>query len=176
MVHNQPIASAVSTELSASLQQTLTSRRLRNLEQYASLPDSFSSFMLLILAVALISGGMALLIAQSVQIFQLRQQIDKVSAAYQAVERQNAELIWAIAQYTSLDRVRQRALALGYGPPSQRHYVVQGAQANTAFIEQVAPPNPAQPAAESPDAIGKPPTFAEQVQQFIKQARQSWWP
>jgi hypothetical protein len=176
MVHNQPIASAVSTELSASLQQTLTGRRLRNLEQYASLPDSFSSFMLLILAIALVSGGMALLILQSVQIFQLRQQISAVNAAYQTVERQNAELVWAIAQHTALSRIRERALALGYEPPSQRHYVVQATPAEAVLAEQAAPANAAPPTTRSLDSIHQPSTFADQLQQFMKQARHLWWP
>jgi cytoskeletal protein RodZ len=176
MVHNQPIASAVSTELSASLQQTLTGRRLRNLEQIVSLPGSFSSFLLLILAVALVSGGMALLIVQSVQIFQLRQQINKVEIAYQAVERQNAELVWAIAQHTSLNRVRQRALALGYEPPSERHYVVQATPANTARTAQISPANPSLSATESPDVRRSSSTIADHLQQIVNQARQSWWP
>jgi hypothetical protein len=176
MVHNQPITSAVSTELSASLQQTLTGRRLRNLEQYASLPDSFSSFLLLFLTIALVSGGMALLIIQSVQIFQLRQQINTVNEVYQTIERQNAELIWAIAQHSSLHHVREQALALGYQAPTQRHFVVQATPANTAFTEQVAPANSAQPAIASRDGPPKPSTFAEQLQQFITEARQLWWP
>jgi cell division protein FtsL len=122
MVRNQTLTSAVSAELTGSLQQTLTEGRLRRLEQQIGLPTTFAGFLVLALAVALVCGGMALLVVTSVQTYQARQQLASLERTYQAIERQNAELVWQIAQHTNLEQVRQRALALGYQPPAERHF------------------------------------------------------
>ncbi|RIK43141.1 MAG: hypothetical protein DCC55_06575 [Chloroflexi bacterium] len=123
MVRNQTFTSAVSAELTGSLQQTLAKGRLRRLEQQIGLPATFSGFLLFALAVTILCACMALLVITSVQTYQARQQIAALERRYREVEQQNAELVWQIAQHTSLEQVRQRALALGYEAPAFRHFV-----------------------------------------------------
>lgn len=170
MVRNQTLTSAVSAELTGSLHQTLTEGRLRRLEQQIGLPTTFGGFLLLALAVALVCGGMALLVITSVQTYRARQHIAGLERTYQAIERQNAELVWQIAQHTTLEQVRQRALALGYQPPAGRHFVPWPSTSPTA-----------QPPAEisvAPSRVnGAAPTDADLWGWAIEQVNRirTWW-
>lgn len=170
MVRNQTLTSAVSAELTGSLQQTLAEGRLRRLEQRIGLPTTFTGFLLLVLAVALLCAGMALLVITSVQTYQARQQITTLERTYRAVERQNAELVWQIAQHTTLEQVRQRALALGYQPPATRHFAPWS---STSPAIQA----PAATFAANSNAIGEAPTGSDLWNWAVEQINRirTWW-
>jgi cell division protein FtsL len=170
MVRNQTITSAVSAELTGSLQQTLAEGRLRRLEQHIGLPTTFAGFVLMTLAVALLCAGMALLVITSVQTYQARQQIVALERTYRMVERENAEFVWQIAQHTTLEQVRQRALALGYQPPAARHFVPWSSPSSIAQApaERFAAPTRSDDSAPtSPDLWG---WAVEQVNRI-----RTWW-
>jgi hypothetical protein len=88
----------------------------------------------------LICGGLTLNILLSLQIYQIGQQASQLRADYQAVERQNAELVWAIAQHSSLAQLQERALALGYEVPQARHYVATPAGPDSTAIAPASQP------------------------------------
>jgi cell division protein FtsL len=129
MVHNQSLSSSVSASVSAewteTLQQPLTQDRLRALDRQLILPTTLTGFLWLLAAVLLVCAGMSLLIYTSAQTFALRQQVAVLKQQQRAIERQNAEIVWQIAQHTSLVQIRQRAEALGYQVPTVRHFVIQ---------------------------------------------------
>jgi hypothetical protein len=123
MIHHQTITSSVSAELSTSLRQTLPQPRFGLAAPPVPLPTTWHGFAWLLAGVLLVCAGLTVHILLSVQIYQARQQVGQLQAEYQAIERQNAELVWAIAQHTALARVQDRAVALGYEVPQARHYV-----------------------------------------------------
>ena len=175
MLRNQTftssVTSAMSAEITESFQQKLAGApRLRTMEQLIGLPTSARGFVLVTLTTALVCAGMALLVFTSIQTFQTRQLIAQRQQQQQRIERQNANLIWQIAQYTALDKVRQRALDLGYEAPTARNFVVrQENVAPTPMADDagVAPINPVGQHAAKPDMSQ---WFQQQIRPFI-----SWW-
>lgn len=172
MVRNETI----SAELTGTFQRKMTARRWDGLEQLIGLPTTAGGFALVLGSVVLIGAMMTLLVMTSVQTFQLRQQIASLEQQHRAVERQNAEFVWQIAQHTSLAQIQRRAAALGYETPVKRHYVrraplTQGEA--TATIEQAnASPNTPAPATQSQPAAN-PELWDWVVQQFNQIQR--WW-
>jgi hypothetical protein len=124
MVRNQTITSSVSADLGDSFQGTLNGARARVRALPIGLPESIHSFFLLLIGVAVACVGLASYVSISVELFQTKQLIQSLEDQYQAAERQNSELIWAIARHTSLAEVEQRALALGYEVAQTRLYVI----------------------------------------------------
>jgi hypothetical protein len=143
MVQNQTFSPAAPADLTGSLQQNLGVGRMRRWEEAIGLPSSAAGFFWLALAVLLVCAGMAVLVMTSVQSFQTRRQISALEAQFHATERENAELVWQIAQHTALDSLRQRALALGYEAPTQRHFV-------TLTAHDAAPPSADPPLSTTP--------------------------
>jgi len=50
-------------------------------------------------------------------------QIEHLRAELTALKQQNAQLELEIAQWETLPRIEERARALGFGPPTQVHYL-----------------------------------------------------
>lgn len=169
MVRNQTITSSVSASVSAelthSLQQTLTAPRWRPLDELLGLPTTLRGFVLFVLAAALVCAGMSLLVLSSIQLFQARQQIATLQQHYRAIERENAELVWQIAQHTSLATVQRRASELGYEVPAVRHFVAP--LPVTPPVLDVPLPVAAPAAAQSGDLWA---WAQQQIQSF-----QLWW-
>jgi hypothetical protein len=137
MVRNQIITSSVSAELGHSIHGTLNGARLRIRGLPIGLPENIRSFLLLLATVTLACIGLASYVSISVEIFETKQLIQRLEGQYQAAERQNSELIWAITGYTSLAEVEQRALALGYEVAQTRFYVPSSEAPFAAYEESV---------------------------------------
>jgi hypothetical protein len=90
-----------------------------------SLPGDLRSFALFVAAVGIVSGGMALHILLSAQILDARVELRTMKADYDATMRQNADLVWQIAEAKSLPAVVARAQALGYRASTDPQYVVR---------------------------------------------------
>lgn len=152
MVHNHSLSSSVSasvsTEWTESLQQPLAQERLRTLDRQLALPTTLTGFLWLLVAVLLVCAGMSLLVFTSAQTFALRQQVATLRQQQRAIERQNAEIVWQIAQHSSLAQIRERAEALGYGVPTVRHFVTH---------PPVQPVTSAAPPEEAPVVLEEPP-------------------
>jgi hypothetical protein len=168
MVRNQTftssVSAAVSAELTESLQQTLAAPNLRRLEDAVVLPNTWRGFALLVLAVMVISAGMALHVMLAITSFQARQQIAQLEQQMQIIEQRNAELVWQIAQHTALTQVRSRALALGYDVPQERHYVIEA--------PQVMNENRPKPTVTTVTTVA--PSFGDRLQ-TLWQTLQRWW-
>ena len=126
MLQPSAIPSSIPSDLAESLQQTLTGKKtwvLRALGTTVSLPTTPRAFVLILLTIAAICVGMVMHITLAMQIWQTSSQIEILQARYQAIEQQNTALVWDIAQKSTLENVRQRAVAMGYAIPLTRHYV-----------------------------------------------------
>lgn len=178
MVRNQTmtssITSSVSAELSNSLRPTISREQLSALERTLALPSTPGAFAWLLLAVIFVCTGLTLHVLLSVQIYQTRQQISQLQSEHQAIERQNAELVWAIAQHTALGQIRLRAAALGYEVPQARHYV--STPNVTAVNEGI---QPSQSALSTGVTVAQsqapsPPSWFDQFQQKVRPFTH-WW-
>ena len=92
---------------------------------FLCLPGNLRSFALFVAAVGIVSGGMALHILLSAQILAARVDLRNIKVSYDATMRQNADLVWQIADARSLPAVMKRAEELGYRTPTDPHYVVR---------------------------------------------------
>lgn len=184
MIQNHTIRSSVSASMSASMSAELTEslqsnvapRRWDGLDHALGLPSTAGGFALVVAAVILIGAMMTLLIMTSVQTFQLRQQIIVLEQQHQAVERQNAEIVWQIAQHTPLEQIRRRAAELGYATPVKRHYVTAASLAapETAPVAGVAPADSTTPPTGAHTQLATNPDLWDwAVQQFSQLQR--WW-
>lgn len=87
------------------------------------LPKTWRGFLWWTLAMGLIAAMAGLHIWASLQIAQVEVKLQALQTQYTEIEQDNAELLWQISQYTSLDSIQQRAVAMGYGPTLQRTYL-----------------------------------------------------
>ncbi len=127
-LNNETISSPVPAEWGAatrSLTQWLWLRdQWRLLAQTLRLPDTWQSFLLFTLAIGLVCGGLILHLQLSTIILQNTIALRQLQAEEQVVQKENANLVWEIAQETDLNRVKTRATELGYEPAFQRNYVI----------------------------------------------------
>jgi len=126
MLQPSAIPTSVSSELTESLQQTLSPERLRTLKALGisiPLPSSLRHFLFFVLAVGLVCTAMTMQILLSIQIWQTTAKVERLKAEYRTIEQQNTALVWEIAQKSTLENVQQRAAALGYSVALNRHYV-----------------------------------------------------
>ncbi len=131
MLQPSTISSPISIELTESLQQRLLPQtlagvkiwKLRTLGVTITLPNNPRSFLLFLLGLSVVCIGMTMQIMLSIQIWQTTAKIDKLKLEYQAIERKNTAIVWEIAQKSTLERVQQRAQALGYKIVLDRYYI-----------------------------------------------------
>lgn len=102
------------TDLQTILADTAVGRLWQSLTQLLRLPNDFLSFLLFLMVLSVLCGGLILHIHLSSQIFQAHIQIDNQQAVFDSIEQQNSEIVWQINQSVSLNKIRQRAAALGY--------------------------------------------------------------
>ena len=137
-LNNETISAAIATPVSAEwgmaarslstqsvwLRDHRRREQWRLLAQTLRLPDTWQSFMLFTLAVALFCVGLILHLQLSTTILQDSIALKRLQAEEQVIQKENANLVWAIAQETDLNRVKTRATELGYKPALQRNYVI----------------------------------------------------
>ncbi|WP_298984576.1 hypothetical protein [Caldilinea sp.] len=123
MFERSTLPSTVSTEISGSLQHSLSRRWLNILQEMLWLPENFRQYLLLLAATLLVGAGMMAQVWLRVQIAEERYLLTKLTEQQQRIERENSEIIFAIANATSLRQIEQAALAQGYRPVTGRVYV-----------------------------------------------------
>jgi len=132
-LNNETIPSATSSPVHAewgAATRSLTSQWLwqrdqwRLLAQTLRLPDTWQSFLLFTLAIVVVCGGLVLHLQLSTTILQDTIALRQLQAEEGVIQKENANLVWAIAQETDLNRVKTRATELGYEPAFQRNYVI----------------------------------------------------
>lgn len=119
------------TDLQAILADTALGRLWQSLSQLLRLPNDLVSFLLFLMVLSVLCGGLFLHIHLSAQIMQARIDIADQQALFEAIEQKNSEIAWQINQSSSLNNVKQRAVALGYVDMPDHQYIgaVQAEQA-----------------------------------------------
>ncbi len=117
------LPSAPTVEIAESLQRTLDRRWVRSLQDLLPLPETWQQYMVLLVIVLAIAGGMSLQIMLSVQTAQAEFQARQLRAEYAQVQRTNSELVFQIANRTGLVQIEPIARAQGYMPATGRVYV-----------------------------------------------------
>jgi len=123
MLQRTSIPPAVPADIRESLQQTLSRRWSDVLQELLWLPESPRQYLLFLVITFVVAGGMMVQVWYSVQIAEARAELRALAAQQQRIERENGELIYAIAMSTTLDRIRRAALQQGYKPATDRVYV-----------------------------------------------------
>jgi hypothetical protein len=136
---------------------------------------TWQQYLLSCLVLAIVAGGLALQVLLSVQIARAEFQLRSLRVEYAAVERQNSELVYAIAQQSSLEQMAQLAKQEGYVPATKREYVLRNPSVQP-FAEREAPAA-VTPQSAAPDA-SRTPVTARSGQapdgSWLAQTRQ-WW-
>lgn len=117
--------------LTSSLPRLGAWRGLARLEQALPLPGSFREYMAWLVVMLAVSGLAGLQVWATLQISVAESQVYTLRAQHQLIEQANAELLWTISHYTTLERVEQDAVAMGYVPTLHRRYVTPQAIART---------------------------------------------
>lgn len=142
MLQNRTFSSSISSTVSAewagpaqrALQKgALVRKRWHVLTQTLRLPDNLQSFLLFTLGVLVVCVGLTLHLQLSTTILQDRFRLETLQAEEQAIKEQTTNLVWAVVQETELNKVKTRAIALGYEPALQRNYII--APTNVAAID-----------------------------------------
>ncbi|GEM_PF-2584545 len=142
-------------DVKSPLPRIPAAENLRRLGRAIPFPKTFPEFLRWSLALAFLTLGISLYIWTSVLITQARMDVARLKAQHARLEQENAQILWQISQYTSLERVQAQAQERGYIPMAQRRYVT----VNGALSEPVIP----RPTAQAPQpgpALDGPKTSA----------------
>ena len=123
MLERSSLPTYVPTELTDSLQQTFNRRRFEVLQEMLWLPETYQQYLLLLAGTLAVGLGMLVHIWLTVQIAEARALVSQLAAESQRIERENSELIYAIANSSTLTRVEAAARQQGFRPATERVYV-----------------------------------------------------
>jgi hypothetical protein len=123
MLQRSSLPSSISTEISDSLQQTFSRRWLELLREMLWLPENYRQYLMLLVVTIVVGAGMVVHVWLNVQVAEQRYLLVQLAEQRERIERENSELIYAIADATSLRQIEQTALALGYRPTTALAYV-----------------------------------------------------
>lgn len=143
-------------ELTESLQQTLSGGKIWKLKALGltiPLPNSARSFLVFLLGLTVVCGGLVMQISLSIQIWQTTAKIDKLKVEYEVVEQKNTAVVWEIAQASTLESVRQRAQALNYKVVMDRYYIPAPAHVAATTLPQNSQPKLTQAEPQAPNNV-----------------------
>lgn len=131
--------------VSADITQTITGSlpRLRaweglaRLDQLLPLPRTFREYVVWLLMMAGVAALALLQISVNLQISQTQAEASLLQRQYLLLEQENAQLLWEISHFTTLERVQSEAVAAGFVPTLKRRYVP--ADSSTSFVPAVGP-------------------------------------
>ncbi len=139
-------ANTISTPTTTGVAESIRipNERLVAVRQLVALPTTLRGFLLFALGLLLVATGIMLQILLSLQIHTTKVAIADVAYTAELHEKRNAELIWAIADATSVEAIRRRALRLGFAPIEQPFFLKRDAQAGLAWAPTAVQPAPVQ--------------------------------
>lgn len=140
------------------------------LETLLPLPRTFREYLLLLPLIAAVTALALLQVWTSMQVSQTRLEVNNLRGQYVMKEQENAQLLWEISHFTTLERVVVEANAAGYVPALNRRYVeveTQPAVYPDFSGDVVAPANPAENANWSIDADAAATWFSAEFS--------AWW-
>lgn len=122
--------SSSTAEIADSLGRSLGSgrwdgARLRQLGDLLPMPSTWQQYLLACIGLTVVLGGMLLHVLLSVQIAAADFELRQLRAESAAIERRNSELVYQIAQRSSLAQMATLAAAQGYVPATSRTYVLR---------------------------------------------------
>jgi hypothetical protein len=130
MLQRSSLPTTSPAEIADSLQRTLDGpfieRRWQAVQDVLPIPATWQQYLLACLALTFVIGGMWLQVLLSVQIARSEFTLRQMRSEYARVERQNGELIYAIAQRSSLAHMAELATQSGYVPATDRTYILRG--------------------------------------------------
>lgn len=115
-------ASAIPVDLPAPGPRTSILQGLGRVEQI--LPRTPREYLLWTLVMGVVAGLAALQVAVTLQVHQARQELFALQQEFGRIERDNAQLLWQIGQYTTLERVAQEAARMDFRPTLKRTYLI----------------------------------------------------
>ncbi len=151
MLQRSSLPSTSTAEIADSLGRSLAprawdSRRWQTLQNLLPLPVTWQQYLLACLALGVVLGGLLLHVLLSVQIARADFQLRQMRAEYARVERQNGELVYQIAQRSSLAQMAKLAAEQGYVPATGRTYAVRSSATAADPVRGDISPQPALPA------------------------------
>lgn len=135
---------APTLDLPHSLPRIRILRGLMRLDELIPLPQTLKGYLIFLLVAGIITGLAVLQVWTSLQITKAYGELEALQVQHSLIEQQNAELLWQIGQHTTLARVQERAVALGYGPALQRKYIFQEEPVYASAPLPAVPPPPTQ--------------------------------
>lgn len=163
------VSADITRNIAGSLPRMGGWRGLAQLEKSIPLPRTFQEYLVWALAMATVIGLALLQVAVTLQISQAQQEVYLLQRQYDQIEQENAELLWEISHYTTLERVEREAAAAGFVPALKRRYV----EAQTAAPAPAAFSQPEQ-AIENPTQTGWAVEVDEQSRPFAADFSQHW--
>lgn len=152
MFQNSPLPS-VSADITRNITGALPRVSLWpgfvRLETLLPLPRTFREYLLLLPLIFAVTVLALLQVWTSMQISQTRLEVSSLRGQYVLKEQENAQLLWEISHFTTLERVVVEANAAGYVPALHRRYVqveTQPAVYPDFSRDAAAPANPAESA------------------------------
>jgi hypothetical protein len=162
----------IADSLQRSLDRPFDGRRWRALQEVLPVPSTWQQYVLACLAIGVVAGGLCLQVLLSVQIARAESTLRQMRSEYARVERQNSELVYAIAQQSSLAQMANLATQHGYVPATGRTYVMRSMPATT--IVGTAPIEPrVRNRAPTPDLLEPTPTWLDQTHRWWQDLQQS---
>ncbi len=146
MLERSSLPTYVSTEVTDSLQQTFNRRRFKVLQEMLWLPENYQEYLLLLIGTLVVGLGMIMHVWLNVQVAEERVLLRQLVAERQQAERENSEVVYAIANSLTLAKVEEAALQQGFRPATERAYVRRDAVTDANSVDVVAQ----QPAAAPP--------------------------
>ncbi len=152
MLQRDSLPTVVPTDISDSLQRTFDRRWSDVLQEILWLPENYRQYLIVLVVSLAIGAGMTTHVWLSVQIAEQRYLLRELTEKRQQIERENSDIVYAIANATSLRQIEQSALAQGYRPTINRTYIRRDELAISSVVSmggvsvQSAPETPGRPA------------------------------
>lgn len=127
----------ITQTITGSLPRLRAWEGLARLDQMLPLPRTFREYLVWLLMMAGVTALALLQISVTLQISQTQAEANLLQRQYVLLEQENAQLLWEISHFTTLERVQSEAVAAGFVPTLNRRYVP--ADSSTAFVPAVGP-------------------------------------
>lgn len=88
------------------------------------LPNSIGGFARFFIALVILVGGLTVHIYLSAQILEAQVNQQQLVQTHELIQRENAQLVWEITQYSAVNEVRRRAFEIGYTQELDRTYAL----------------------------------------------------
>ena len=127
MLQRSGFPTSIAPEIAPELNPTLTRTVARGWRRLAVplgwLPETWLQYLVLLAVVLGLAAGLAVQVYLSVEIAHAQSRLRALQAEYAHIERRNADLVFAIASRTALERIYTEAEQQGFVPATGRAYV-----------------------------------------------------